>query len=509
MVSARSIVLRRATWVAFAGACLAARWIHAETFGFDDVEARARDLAGKSFQAGDSNLRGPLQRLKQEQYQAITFRPAAGWWRADDLPFALEFFHEGWRFDRPVAINEVAPNVVHAIPFTPQWFDYGDSGVDPATGGALGYAGLRVKYALNAPGQPDEVLSFLGASYFRALGIGQFYGLSARGLAIDTALPSGEEFPRFVEFWIERPAADAKQLTLYALLDSPRATGAFRFVLHPGIETVIDVTARLYLRASVGKFGIAPLTSMYFFGSNQHGNGEDYRSEVHDSEGLSIKLDSGEWIWRPLVNPKRLLVTAFAATQPRGFGLMQRSREFVRYNDLQARYEAQPSGWVEPVGDWGAGQVELVEIPTPDETNDNIVAYWVPDRAPAPHDSYDMQYRIHWQKEGETLPPTAWVAQTLRGKGYQASEEGINFIVDWQGPMFSTPAAEAGVEAEVTADANGVVLAHALRANPATGGRRLSVQIKRLDDNKPVEMRARLRSGDKESETWSYILPAG
>jgi glucans biosynthesis protein len=512
MIAAQSTAsVRRAVLVALAGACLAgATPAEAAAFGFKDVDARARQLAAKAFVDRGSNLHGAFEHLAQGQYQAITFRPSAAVWHPEKLPFALQFFHEGWRFDRAVAVNELSPRGVRAIAFDAQSFDYGASRLDPAAAKDLGFAGVRVLYALNAADRFDEVLSFLGASYFRALGSGQFYGLSARGLAVDTAQPSGEEFPRFVEFWVERPAPKAKQLTLYALLDSPRAAGAYRFVVHPGVETIVDVTARLYLRERIDKLGLAPLTSMFFYGANQHGDGADYRPEVHDSEGLSVQMASGEWIWRPLVNPKRLLVTSFAATHPLGFGLMQRCREFGRYDDLQARYDAQPSGWVEPVGDWGTGRVELVEIPTPDETNDNIVAYWVADRAPQPGQPFEFAYRIHWQKDADARPSTAWVAQTLRGDGYPHKSDGaIGLTVDFAGPLLDGLADDAPVGAEVTADANGVVLAHQARVNRAIGGWRLSLRLKHLDEGKPVELRAALRSGDKESETWSYILPGG
>lgn len=506
MAGESTACVRRAALAALAGACLFAGAPAATAFGFKDVDARAGQLAAKAFVDRGSNLHGPFEHLTQRQYHAITFRPSAALWHAEKLPFALQFFHEGWRFDRPVAANEVSARGVRAIAFDPQSFDFAGSGLDASAAAGLGFAGLRVLYPLNTPDRLDEVLSFLGASYFRALGAGQSYGLSARGLAVDTAQPSGEEFPRFVEFWVERPAAKAKQLVLYALLDSPRVTGAYRFVVHPGADTVVEVTARLHLRERIDKVGLAPLTSMFFYGSNQHGNGADFRPEVHDSEGLSVRLADGRWLWRPLVNPQRLLVTSFAATHPAGFGLMQRGREFARFDDLQARYDAQPSAWIEPVGDWGTGRVELVEIPTPDETNDNIVACWVSDHPPKPREPFEISYRIHWQKDDPTRPPTAWIAQTLRGDGYPRHDDGgIGFVVDFAGPQFAPGAGD--VAADVSADSNGVVLAHQARANAATGGWRLTLRIKRLDQSKPVELRASLRAGDKESETWSYILP--
>src|SRR5205085_6387853 len=158
------------------------------------------------------------------------------------------------------------------------------------------------------------------------------------------------------------------QVTVYALLESQRATGAYRFDIVPGAETVVRVQARLYLRAAatqVATLGIAPLTSMFFSGENQPRRG-DFRPEVHDSDGLQVATGDGEWLWRPLQNPARMTVTSFAVRELRGFGLMQRDRTFSSYEDTEARYERRPSAWVRPLSDWGPGRVELVQLPTPD-----------------------------------------------------------------------------------------------------------------------------------------------
>jgi len=477
-------------------------------FDFDDVDARARALAEESFKDAGPNLPDPLKHLDHERHAAIRFKPESARWHGAKLPFEVEFFHEGWLFDRPVKINEIVDGAAREIAFDPLAFDYATTGIDPLATKGLGYAGFRVRYPLNLPAYKDDVLSFLGASYFRALGKGQLYGLSARGLAIDTAQASGEEFPRFVEFWIERPKARAQQLVFYGLLDSPRTTGAYRFAFAPGVDSVVEVTARVYLRDKVEKVGIAPLTSMYFHGSNQPAASEDYRPQVHDSDGLSIQSKDDEWIWRPLVNPKRLLVTSFALNSPRGFGLMQRARAFDNYEDLSTHYEAHPSAWVEPIGDWGAGRVELVQIPAPDETNDNIVAYWVSDRAAQPKQPIDLHYRVHWQKNDEAHPPGAWVVQTLRGKGYmQKPDDSIGFVIDYAGPMLRDLPAGTPVDADVTADANGAIVGKQVHRNPATGGWRIELRLRRVDADKPVELRATLRSGKSVSETWSYALP--
>ena len=484
-------------------------WQSALAFNFEDVAQRARQLAAASFKPQESKLPSEIEKLNYDEFRDIRFKPARSLWRADRLPFEIAFFHEGLFFKQPVRINEVSVEGVHEIKFTPDLFDYGSNKIDPGAMRDLGFAGFRVHYAINSPRYKDEVLVFLGASYFRALGKGQIYGLSTRGVAIDTGLASGEEFPRFVEFWIERPAPSATELTIYALLDSRRVSGAYRFLLKPGTDTVTEVKARLFVRENVTKLGLAPLTTMYFFGENQRSGRDDYRPEVHDSDGLSMQLGTGEWIWRPMVNPKRLLVTSFGMTNPVGFGLMQRDREFPHYEDLEARYDLRPSGWVEPKGSWGPGRIELVQIPSADETNDNVVAYWVPDTPIAPKQAYDFEYRVLWQKEPGTRPPSSWVTQTRRGRGYAREDDGsIAFVIDFDGPALRKLPPDAKVEGIVSADTNGEVRELVVHRNDVTGGWRLAVRFRRQDENKPVELRAYLRGGNNIlSETWSYILP--
>jgi glucans biosynthesis protein len=478
-------------------------------FGFDDVAGRAASLAARPYKPPAVNLPTELRELDYDAYRDIRYRPEKALWRAEKLPFELMFFHQGRAVPEPVKINVIEPSGERVVAFDPALFDYGKNKFDPRILSGLGFNGFRVHYAINKPGYKDEVLVFQGASYFRAVGKGQSYGLSARGLAVDTASPQGEEFPRFVEFWIERPRAHATSLTIYALLDSRRVAGAYRFVVTPGTETVMQVTARLFVREAIAKVGIAPLTSMYTFGENQPGK-DDYRPEVHDSDGLSVQLGDGEWVWRPLVNPRRLLVTSFGTTNPRGFGLMQRDRSPSSYEDPEAQYERRPSAWIEPLGRWGAGRVELVQIPSPDETNDNVVAYWVPQVAPTPGKAFDVAYRIHWQAAGTMPADKGWVVQTRRGRGYVKAPDGdISFIVDFDGPVLRALGAEPKLDAVVSVDSNAELRERNLYRNQVSGAWRMTVRVKRADASKPVEMRAFIsQDGKSLSETWSYILPA-
>lgn len=500
--------LRALTAAAVVAAALASA--PAAAFDLGDVAQRAQDLARAPYREPERRLPGALRELDYDQYRDIRFKPDRALWRGDRLPFEVMFFHQGASFADAVKISELTPAGVSAIPFDPSAFDYGKNRLDPGKLGGLGFAGFRVHAALNRRDHRDEVLVFLGASYFRALGRGQVHGASARGLAVDTAASTGEEFPRFVEFWLERPARGATALTIYALLDGPRVAGAYRFVVRPGPATTVDVHALLFPRAEVGKLGLAPLTSMFFFGATQRAAAEDYRPEVHDSDGLLVHTATGEWLWRPLVSPRRLLVTSFAMEDgPRGFGLMQRERRFARYEDLEARYDRRPSAWVEPVGRWGPGRVELVQIPVRDETNDNVVAYWVPARAPAPGERLELRYRLSWQGDAPTRPPLAWVAQTRRGRGYVRSpDDSVELHVDFLGGPLAGLRADAEVEGVVSVDPNGQIVEQHTVRNEVTGGWRLAVRVKRRDDGKPLELRAHLRDATRAlSETWSYILP--
>jgi glucans biosynthesis protein len=479
-------------------------------FDFADVDKRAAELARRSYEAPKNDLPSALKNLTYDQYRDIRFRDDHSLWRAEKLPFEVAFFHRGGQFVEAVRLNEIANGAApREIAYTGERFDYGANPIDRKRVGNIGFAGFRVHFNVNTPKYKDEVLVFLGASYFRALGRDQRYGLSARGLAIDTGLASGEEFPRFVEFWLERPEANAKELVIYGLLDSKSMAGAYRFVLRPGTDTVVSVKARLHARRNIAKLGIAPLTSMYLYGENQRAAGEDYRPEVHDSDGLSVQLGTGEWVWRPLVNPKRLLVTSFGATNPLGFGLQQRDRNFASYEDLEARYELRPSAWIRPTRPFGPGRVELVQIPSQFEYNDNIVAYWIPREPTLAGKAVDFEYQVLWQKNNPTRSPTSWVAQTRRGPGYlRKGDETIDFHVDFFGPALKKLPGNAKVEAIFSGDANGEIVEQAVLRNPVNEGARVSLRVRRLDATKPVELRGFLRDeAQNHSETWSYIIP--
>jgi len=474
----------------------------AQAFAFDDVARAAEDLARRPYRA-IAALPAGLGELSYDQYRRLRYREERALWRAEGLPFQLQFFPVGRDHARALRLYELVDGQPRPLRLPDDAY-VDDDAVLPA--GAPAAAGLRVHHPLNSA-RYDELIVFLGASYFRALGAGQGYGLSARGLAVDSVGGQGEEFPAFTTFWLERPTPAATALTLYALLDGARVAGAYRFVVRPGSTTTVEVRARLWTRAPLARLGIAPLSSMFLGGENQPLAG-DYRPEVHDSDGLQIESASGEWLWRPLINPGSSFVTSFAMPTPRGFGLMQRDRSFSSYEDLEAHYERRPSVWVEPLGDWGEGRVELLQFHTPDETHDNIAAYWVPAQTPTVGQPIELSWRLHWMGQAQRLPPNAHVVQTRRGQGFRGgavAEVPLQLHIDFAGPALEALPGGAQVEAVVSGSAR--ILRALAYPNPAAGGWRVTIDVDRGDPHQALELRAFLRSGGQAlSETWSYAL---
>jgi glucans biosynthesis protein len=491
----------------------------AQAFSLDDVTAKARALMEKPYAAPVNNLPPVFSGMQFADYQKMQPRADRFEWGDQPTPFRLNFYHQGMHFNAAVRINEINGDTVQEIRYDPERFDFGNLSFDKGATSTLGYAGFRVLYPINKEGKNDEIMSFLGASYFRVIGKGQVYGLSARGLSIDTAPPGGEEFPDFREFWVQRPSGTDKQIVIYALLDSPRATGAYQFILTPGgKDAVVDVQANVFVRGDIKTLGVAPLTSMFLYGPNQQSDlKRNFRPAIHDSNGLAIQTGSGEWLWRPLNNPKNLAISTFTVENPKGFGLLQRGHEFWRYEDLKDRYDLRPSAWIEPQGNWGKGKVTLMEIPTPDETNDNIVAFWTPDEPTRKGQALQFAYRMHWTTDEPALhgQDNAWVRQTFHTDGEQLQANLIRaldgssaFLIDFEGPVLAKLPPDTPVSALVSVGDNAELLENTVQRNPAIKGVRVSLRVKVKNPALPVEMRAALMQGEKPlSETWSYQLP--
>ncbi len=481
-------------------------YVETTAFAEDHVRKLAEALAQKPWEDVRIAMPPGWENLSYDQYRDIRFNTDKSFFKGEAHRFSFDLFHSGFLYTAPVDIHVVQDGQAARIRYSPDLFTFGP--LAPKTDGKtdLHYAGLRLRYPLNSADYNDEFAVFQGASYFRAVGKGLLYGLSARGLAIDTGQPKGEEFPMFRAFWVRKPEEGATSMVVEALLDSPSITGAYKFSIKPGDDTQMDVELVLFPRRDIEHAGIAPMTSMFLTDSLAHVV-DDYRPAVHDSDGLMMLTGAGEWLWRPLNNHKTLQVSAFLDQSPRGFGLMQRKRRFEDFLDLEARYEKRPSLWVEPIGDWGAGDVELYEIPTLLETNDNIVAFWHPREPLKQGQSYAYVYRLHWCADwpsGGELPVARAV---FSGAGVDPNFTASPPAYDPNLRLYVLEFAGGPVEGEIKADVStsaGEVSEVHLYKNDVTKTTRLSFKHN-VNGSDIAELRAVLKQGDKQvSETWLY-----
>ena len=480
----------------------------AEPFSFETVIARARAAAEVGFQRPTVDLSEPFADLTYDQFRGIRFRDLERLF-SDGGGFQMDLMPPGFYYTDKIEVNVVEGGMTRPLAFStdffdfqPEYFPYPDGRAPEGLAEDHGFSGIRFRHPINRPGVWDEALVFQGASYFRSVARDTFYGLSARGLAIGTAGPDPEEFPIFTSFWIEAPAPEARTLTIYALLDSDSVAGAYRFVTTPGPETVMEITCALFPRTDIELVGVAPLTSMYWFGPEGRAGVDDFRYAVHDSDGLAMINGLGERVWRPLRNPPdEVELSYFIDNDPRLFGLMQRARSFTQYMDAEARYEQRPSAWVEPSGPWGKGSVVLVEIPTVDEKLDNIVAFWRPEAPLRAGEQRDFAYRLTWGRIREEVLPLARVIATRAGASILEGREAIErvFVVEFDLGMINFETVEPMVEV-TGGEVNG------LSVTPLPGGNVARVGFHYLPgDLTSAEFRLWLVSEDQvASEVWLY-----
>ena len=464
---------------------------------------------------------GDYASLGYDAYRDIRFRAEVRPWADEPLPFEVDLLAPGFLFDRPVAIHLVEDGLATEVPFDPGAFEYGPLASTPPNPEALGWSGLRLRHPLNRPDVMDEVAVFQGASYFRAVARDQLYGLSARALAIDTAGPRGEEFPRFVAFWIEKPDADADEVRVHGLLQSRSVTGAYSVRILPGVETRMEVRSTLFPRVDLEHVGIAPLTSMFLFGATDRAGFDDWRDRVHDSDGLQMINGAGERLFRSLANAETLQVSSFVDRDPEAFGLVQRHRAFADYGDAEARYDLRPSAWVEPAGDWGEGRVELVEIPSREEIHDNVVAYWRPAATLRAGSRHDFDYRLSWSARPADAVPLWRVADARAGRSLTDPER-RRIVLDFAPPSgVPVPEATIGDAGEAAAPgAAGAPLATLVPSVSASagevrevvatalpGGERYRVSFEYAPgEAEAADLRVRLADagGAPASETWLW-----
>lgn len=496
------------------------------------VENLARQLAQRPYQAPDERRAETLRSIDEDHWNAIVFNDERRLWREAGLPFEIGFFHPGFIFDQVVNIDEVTEAGTSPVAFSPDSFELGDQTLaDKLRSLNLNYAGFRIYYPINDGARKDEVAVFLGGTHFRAVARRSDYGLTARGLILNPAMPGGEEIPYFRRFWLVRPEPEATSLTLFALLDSPSLAGAYQFVIKPGTSTVMEVTARLFKRHGERwprKIGLAPMGSMYLFSEKENGSRQDWRPEVHNSDVLLMASGRDNWLMRPLVNPERLAIGSYDLAPPRGFGLMQRDDKFDHYQDLTARFERRSSLWAELLDKDDKGRLELIEIPATRDYNDNILAFWLPERLnpdfTADPDATSgtelaFAYRLYWMAPGVTPHQLGRAASTRLV--VDAQKENAEFIIDFESEDLNAIPAETGLASQIETGEAYPLVEKSLRKNPVTGGWRLSFKVKLAREKGMVEslmsvsgerpshrFKARLIKGENLpealTETWVY-----
>ncbi len=472
---------------------------------FERIKGMARDMATAPYKDMRRPLSARLRELSYDQMRDIRYDTREAVWRRERLPFQLQFFHPAGGQTDQIYMHLVDGENVQDFGFDRSLFDYGPlvklSWMDVR---GLTFSGFRIHYPLNTTEYLDELIVFQGASYFRALPKGLIYGLSSRAVAVNCGVNVPEEFPRFEDFWVYRPGQDGKEIRVIGLFDGPSVAGAASFVIVPGAETVMHTRVAVFARTNVINYGIAPLTSMYWFGKNNARRFDDFRPEVHDSDGLLIANGNNEWLWRPLENDGRLRFSAFQDKNPKGFGLIQRERSFGSYQDMECSYHRRPSGWIKPVGDWGAGAVRLLELPTDSEFHDNIVAFWEPAKALGPGDWAEFSYDIVWYNENDSLPPKARVVSMKSGAILGPPQpRARKFVLEFAWP---TPPGEGAVKPEASVGVTGGHLsAKSDEYNAFNRTWRIAFDVYAEDSATAVELRAELRKdGVPCTETWTY-----
>jgi periplasmic glucans biosynthesis protein len=478
-----------------------------QPFSFENLRGRAKALAASPYVAPAPSPK-VVDAVTFDAVQAIKFRADRALWPDGPGACPVRLFHVDKYNPLGVRINELSNGQARELIYSPDCFDYKDAELADQLPADLGFSGFRV---MDGRGKETDWLAFQGASYFRTSGEENQYGASARGIAVNTALPTGvEEFPRFVEFWLDEPNADTQSITIYALLDGPSISGAYRFDAVKGRGSMIDISADLYARTDVERVGVAPLTSMFWYGENDRRYATDWRPEIHDSDGLAMWTGVGEHIWRPLINSSIVRTNSFADAAPKGFGLMQRDRDFAEYQDDGAFYNRRPGIWVEPAGDWGQGAVQLVEIPTTDETHDNIVAYWLPKKPVRAGDELAYKYKLYWQND-EPNPPVniGRVLSTHAGAGgvpgvpHPDDADKRKFVIDFAGGPLAEMEPRFDVTPVITHSRGRIDNAYVVKVVGTNRWRALFDLTTEGDG--PVDLRCYLRLGDETlSETWMY-----
>lgn len=515
----RRAFLRKATWLGLAAPLIGSTpfgWAEEKTldfaaperFGYDLLVERARAMAEREYEPPLRPAPDVVKRIDYEEWGKIRFNPDYALDADGPGVYPATFFHLGMFFQKGIRIHAIDGGKSRRILYSGKYFPMPKDSPARKLPEKSGFAGFRLQESRHRPDwRTQDWVAFLGASYFRAIGALNQYGLSARGVVIDSAEPTPEEFPDFTDFYIEGARRETEPVTVYALLDGPSLSGAYRFTILRTEGVIQEVEAALFLRKDVKRLGLAPLTSMYWFSESEKRRLEDWRPEVHDSDGLAIWTGSGERIWRPLINQPTSVTSSFIDNSPKGFGLLQRDRVFENYLD-GVNYERRPSVWVEPSESWGPGSVQLVELPTDDEIHDNITVYWRPEGPPKAGGAYRLKYRLHWLADEPYPAAVARCVATRIGRGGQPGKprpKGVyKFAVEFAGAALDPLWGDTVKASPVVTTSRGSI--HGAFMEPVPGTRRWRAIFDLTPEGtEPVELRMYIEgNGTALTETWLY-----
>ena len=476
------------------------------------VPEMARALSKQPFKPVAIDLPDPFKSLSYEQYDAIKVKPTARIWATEAIGYAIEPLHRGFQFDLPIQLNLVADGHAYRLVYDTSMFDFGKLTPSPKIGD-IGFSGFRVlatrTSADKAPasagtalvdrGTLGEVASFQGSNFFRALAEGQVAGLMARALALKIADPKGEETPIFRSFWIEKPSLVSATMVVHAIIDSDSVVGAFRFTVRAREATIIDTECTLFPRATVDNFGLASMSATHLLGFLDHKRFDDYRPNVSEVCGLQMLTGNNEWVWRPVTNRDTLQISTFVDDKPRGFGCLIRDRAFEDYADEENHWEKRPSLWIEPIGDWTAGGVQLIEIPSQSDANENILCFWRPKEPLRAGSEVAFAYRQFWCWDPPERPDLARAMRSRAGGGGRR----WRFFVEFQGGVLGDPDRSKGMMPALSASAGAVTLT---KVFADTDGKACRVLFE-MDPGsaESAELRLVLQvQGKPISETWLY-----
>jgi glucans biosynthesis protein len=480
-------------------------------FSFDALKTMARRMAAAPYVEPPRPAPEIVPRIDYETWGKIIFNTDYALF--SDGRFPVTFFHMGKYFQKSVGMHVVENGTAREIIYDQSYFDMPADSIARGLPKGAGFAGFRVQEPRDGmlDWHKNDWVAFLGGCYFRAIGELYQYGASARGVAVDTVIAGKEEeFPDFTHVYIEKPNDHGDAVTVYCLLDGPSVAGAYKFIMVRDKAVTMDIDAALFVRKPIRRFGLAPLTSMYWFSETVKPTAVDWRPEIHDSDGLAMLTGRGEALWRPLNNPPHIVASAFSDENPKGFGLMQRDRVFDHYLD-GVYYDKRPSMWVEPKGNWGKGSVQLIEIPTNDEIRDNIIAAWVPETPAVAGSEFNIAYKLHWRAGQPYSSNLARCVATRLGDGGQPGQprpKGVRkFLVEFLGgPLVDLP---FGVKPEMVMEASrGHFTDYKIMeavSDGVAGHWRAQFDLAGVEGTDPVEMRLHLTVANKlVTETWLF-----